>query len=153
MIAADIFILLHRILPWQNSNMCYFEIFSYKLPAKYILDSPKVLYFKRPKHRVCRLKNIWRLIKCSYFPAQWPFSKEHLRVSLSINICPPDASDKLSPKGEKVGKGRKWFCPHLPSRIKNATDGFFSRANMQCFPLPVLCQIAPRLPEGKPLII
>ena len=52
---------------------------------------------------------------------QWPFSKEHLGVSLSINICPPDASDKLSPKGEEVGKGRKSFCPHLPSRIKNAT--------------------------------
>lgn len=88
----------------------------------YFLSAAKTQSLKIEKH--------WRLIKCSYFPAQWPFAKAHLGVSLSINICPPDTGDKLSPEGEKLGKGREWFCPHLPLSIyiykKNARL-FFQR--------------------------
>lgn len=57
----------------------------------------KGLFPQLPKQRICRLKNIWRVIQRNSFPTRWPFSKEHLAVSLSINIL--SFSRQLSPEG------------------------------------------------------
>lgn len=47
-------------------------------------------------------------------------------MSLSINICPPDTSDKLSPKGEKkLVKEENGSVLACLQGSKNATDSFF----------------------------
>lgn len=50
-------------------------------------------------------------------------------------------------RGEKVGKGGKWFCPYLPSRLKNATDCFLFFFQSKHAMFPSLCPL-PDSPEA-----
>lgn len=97
-----------------------------------------------PKQRICRLKNNWRVIQCNSFPTHWPFSKEHLAVSLSINIL--SFSRQLSPKGRKKSTEKKENCV-LTCPCKDQKCFLllcFSRKRTSRLPLPVSPRAARR---------
>lgn len=84
------------------------------------------------------------MIKYNYFWCSDPFLKEHLGVSLSINICPFDAGDKLSPMGGEKLKKIALFALS-PSRIRHSFFYNMCLFFLFLFPISGVVRVTPGL--------